>query len=49
MGLAYEACDSADEGYAKRLTYVVGPDGTIEQAIDTTDPAGQAAALLESI
>ena len=27
-------------------TFVVGPDGKIEQAIDTKDPAGQADALL---
>jgi len=25
---------------------VIGPDGRIEQAIDTKDPGGQAAALL---
>ena len=49
MGLAYGACDSADDGYAKRYTYVIGPDGRIEQAIDTKDPGGQAAALLPSL
>jgi len=46
-GLAYRACDSKRDKYAKRLTYVIGPDGAIEQAIDTQDPAGQATALLE--
>lgn len=49
MGLAYGACDSAEEVYAKRLTYLVGPDGTIEHAIDTKDPGGQAAAILASL
>ena len=34
--------------YARRLTYVIGPDGKIEQAIDTKDPAGQAAELLKT-
>jgi peroxiredoxin len=29
------------------MTFVVGPDGRIEQAIVTKDPAGQAGALLE--
>ena len=46
MGLAYGACDSAADGYARRYTYVIGADGKIEQAIDTKDPKGQAEALL---
>ena len=49
MGLAYGACDTADEPYAKRLTFVVGPDGKIEQAIDTQDPAGQADEILAAL
>jgi thioredoxin-dependent peroxiredoxin len=48
MGLAYKACDDAGAQYARRYTYVIGPDGTIEQAIDTKDPGGQAEALLKS-
>jgi hypothetical protein len=46
VGLAYRACDGATDPYARRYTYVIGPDGRIEQAIDTKDPGGQAAALL---
>ena len=49
MGLAYEAAESKDDRYAKRFTYVIGADGKIEQAIDTKDPAGQAAALLPTV
>jgi peroxiredoxin Q/BCP len=49
LGLAYKACDSAKDKYAKRFTYVIGADGKIEQAIDTKDPAGQAAELLKSV
>lgn len=49
VGLAYRAAASADERYAKRFTYVIGPDGRIEQAIDTKDPGGQAASLLGSL
>jgi peroxiredoxin Q/BCP len=49
LGLAYKACDDASETYAKRFTYVIGPDGKIEQAIDTKDPGGQAAAILKSV
>ncbi len=49
VGRAYKACDDAQELYAKRFTYVIGPDGRIEQAIDTKDPGGQAAALLPTL
>lgn len=49
MGLAYEACDNAKDKYARRYTYVIGADGRIEQAIDTKDPGGQAAALLNGM
>jgi len=48
-GMAYKACESAKDRYAKRFTYVIGPDGRIEQAIDTKDPGGQAAALLPTL
>ena len=47
LGLAYGAAETAEDGYARRYTYVIGPDGRIEHAIDTKDPAGQAGALLE--
>lgn len=30
--LAYGACASAQEGSAKRITYVIGPDGKVAQA-----------------
>lgn len=49
VGLAYGACESPADRYPARITYVVGPDGRIEQAIATQDPAGQAASILESL
>jgi peroxiredoxin Q/BCP len=49
IGLAYGACERADDPYARRYTYVIGPDGRIEQAIDTKDPGGQAEALLSTL
>lgn len=49
IGLAYKACDTASEAYAKRFTYVIGPDGKIERAIDTKDPGAQAEALSKSL
>jgi peroxiredoxin Q/BCP len=32
VGLAYGACDSADAKTAKRITYLIGPDGRILRA-----------------
>ena len=49
VGLAYKAAENAKDKYAKRYTYVIGADGKIEQAIDTKDPAGQAAELLKAL
>jgi len=49
LGLAYKACEDASDGYARRITYVISPEGTIEQAIETSDPAGQAAGLINTL
>lgn len=49
VGLAYGACDSASDAYPRRVTYVIGADGRIEQALATTDPKGQASELLASL
>jgi peroxiredoxin Q/BCP len=37
IGLAYGACDSPTAQYAKRITYVIGPDGHILQAHGTVN------------
>lgn len=49
VALAYKAIDHAKDKYARRYTYVIGPDGKIEQAIDTKDPGAQAAQLLNGL
>jgi len=49
VGLAYGACKTAKDRYASRLTFVISPEGKLEQAIETKDPAGQAAALLGTL
>ena len=49
VGLAYGACETPKDRYAKRYTYVIGPEGKVEQAIDTKDAAGQAGALLPTL
>jgi len=47
LSLAYGAVATKEDQYAQRYTFLVGPDATIEHAIETTDPAGQAADLLD--
>ncbi len=49
MGLAYRACEDASDGYARRITYVISPEGKIERAIETSDPARQASDLFNKI
>ena len=49
VALAYGAAEKADDAHARRITYVIGPEGRIEKAIDTKDPAGQAESLLAEI
>jgi peroxiredoxin Q/BCP len=43
--LAYGACEAPTDAYPRRVTFVIGPQGHIEQALVTTDPAGQAEQL----
>ena len=49
LGLAFGAAGGDDTKWAARYTFLVGPEGDIEQAIDTQDPGGQAAAILASL
>ncbi len=37
-GLAYGACDDRDAKHAKRISYLVGPDGRVEKAYPDVDP-----------
>lgn len=49
IALAYGAAEKSDDAYARRYSFVIGPDGKIEQAIDTKDAGGQAAELLQRV
>ena len=49
IGLAYGAADSADAQYAKRITYVINPDGRIEQAIEQVNAREHPEQLLCSL
>lgn len=37
IGVAYGACDSATAGSAKRISYVIGPDGSITHVFPKVD------------
>ena len=39
IGLAYGACDDAKAGSAKRISYLIGPEGKIKKAYGTVKPA----------
>jgi len=39
VGLAYGACDDAGAKHAKRVSYLIGPDGRVRKAYPNVDPA----------
>lgn len=47
--VAYGACGSSDDKSAKRITYVIGADGTIVQAHGDVDARTQPETLLETL
>ena len=49
IGLAYGAADSPDAGFAKRVTYVIGPEGKILQAHPRVEPQAHPKAILGSL
>ena len=49
MGEAYGACDTADAEYARRITYVIGPDGKIVQTHPKVSAASHPKELLATI
>ena len=46
MSVAFGAADGPEDAYAKRFTFVIGANGTVEQSIETKQPASQAETLL---
>jgi len=47
--MTYGAADSPKAGTAKRITYVIGPDGRIAQAHPKVDPKSHPRAILDSL
>lgn len=49
VGMAYGACDAADAGYANRIAYLIGPDGTVVKAYHQVAPAKHPGQVLEDL
>ena len=49
MGLAYGACDSAKASAAKRIAYLIGPDGRIVESHAKVDARSYPAEQLKTI
>jgi peroxiredoxin len=47
--MAYGAADAPNAGTARRITYVIGPDGKIAQAHPKVEPKSHPRTILESI
>jgi peroxiredoxin Q/BCP len=49
LGLAYGACDVPDAGFARRISYLIGPDGRIARAYPKVDPKTHPGELLRDL
>ena len=47
IGMAYGACDTPSAGTAKRISYVIGPDGRIQHAFPKVDAKKHPQEVLE--
>lgn len=47
LGVAYGAADGPKDRYARRISYLIGPGGTIAAAYDQVDPASHPRQVLE--
>ena len=49
IGLAYGACESLDAGFARRISYLIDPQGKIVRAYEKVDTARHAKQVLEDV
>lgn len=49
IGLAYGACDDPKASSAKRISYLIGPDGTIVKAYPKVNPATHPDEVLQDL
>jgi peroxiredoxin Q/BCP len=47
IGLAYGACDRHDSDSARRISYIIGPDGRIEHVFPKVDAKTHPAEVLQ--
>jgi peroxiredoxin Q/BCP len=49
IGLAYGACDEPKAEYARRVSFLIGPDGKIVKAYASVKPADHPGEVLEDL
>jgi peroxiredoxin Q/BCP len=49
IGMAYGACDDPQARTAKRISYLIGPDGRIRKAYPKVDAASHAEEVLKDL
>lgn len=49
IGMAYGACEEPDAGFARRISYLIGPDGRVERAYDTVKPGAHPREVLQDV
>lgn len=49
LGLAYGACDDAGAAYARRISFLIGPDGIVRKAYPKVNAAAQPEELLADV
>jgi thioredoxin-dependent peroxiredoxin len=49
VGMAYGACDSPDASSARRISYVIGPDGKVARVYGKVSPADHAREVLADL
>lgn len=49
IGVAYGACDGPSDDHARRISYVIGPDGLVRHAFPEVDPKAHPSEVLRLI
>ena len=49
IGTAYGACASPRDGHAKRISYIIGPDGRVKHAFPKVDAKTHPAEVLKLV
>jgi len=49
VGLAYGACDDAQAPSARRISYIIGPDGRVKKAYGKVDASSHPAQVLADL